>query len=326
MTTLTAPSAPLETSTSAAQRLRRIAAAVRVHFTWWGVEKTLTALQKQEVGNAYGADARLLSAGKKIIDVRNPTYRALTSTRSKIIRYWKDLTLPYVEPGMRLIPQDDVNPFDLKMAEFRDELLQAERGLGRVFDQIKMDARRRLGRLFNPDDYPSQVDGLFLVQWDFPSVEPPNYLMRIAPEIYRDEQERVARRFEEAVQLAEQAFISEFARLVSHLKDRLSDDEHGQRRIFRDSVIGNLTDFFGRFRHLNLRSSEELDQLVTEAQELVEGVTAQRLRDSNDLRRHIVEEMAEMETRLQGLIIDRPRRQIVRVARAQQGGNHATPR
>src|SRR5581483_1764776 len=137
MTTLTAPSAPLETSTSAAQRLRRIAAAVRVHFTWWGVEKTLTAQQKQEVGNAYGADARLLSAGKKIIDVRNPAYRKLTSTRSKVVRYWKGLTLPYVEPGVRLIPQDDVNPFDLKMAEFREELLQAERGLSRVYDQIK---------------------------------------------------------------------------------------------------------------------------------------------------------------------------------------------
>src|SRR3954465_15345515 len=48
MSTLTLPEIPLETN-APAQRLRRIAAAVRVHFTWWGVHKTLTAhLYRQE--------------------------------------------------------------------------------------------------------------------------------------------------------------------------------------------------------------------------------------------------------------------------------------
>jgi hypothetical protein len=45
--------------------------------------------------------------------------------------------------------------------------------------------------------------------------------MRIAPEVYEQEQERIARRFEEAVELAEQAFLTEFARLVSHRSERL---------------------------------------------------------------------------------------------------------
>ena len=35
--------------------------------------------------------------------------------------------------------------------------------------------------------------------------------MRLNPDIYQQEQQRVARRFEEAVQLAEQAFMAEFA-------------------------------------------------------------------------------------------------------------------
>jgi len=33
------------------------------------------------------------------------------------------------------------------------------------------------------------------------------------------------------VQLAEQAFISEFARLVSHLTERLANGEDGERRV-----------------------------------------------------------------------------------------------
>ena len=151
---------------------------------------------------------------------------------------------------------------------------------------MKADARRRLGRLFNPADYPPEVRGLFGVEWDFPSVEPPDYLSRLAPDIYRQEQERVAERFEEAVRLAEQAFVAEFARLVSHLTERLNDSD-GERRIFRDTVVTNLSEFFERFRQLNVRSNQDLDDLVGQAQQMVRDVTPQDLRDNDGLRQHV---------------------------------------
>ncbi len=62
-------------------------------------------------------------------------------------------------------------------------------------------------------------------------------------------------RFEEAVRLAEDAFLSEFAKLVSHLTERLSGDESGQPKAFRDSAVHNLVEFFDRFRHLSVRSN-----------------------------------------------------------------------
>src|SRR6202035_1199793 len=130
---------------------------------------------------------------------------------------------------------------------FRDELAEAEEGLEAAYGEIKDDARRRLGRLFNPADYPEEVRGLFAVEWDFPSIEPPSYLLRIAPEVYEQERQRVAARFDEAVRLAEQAFATEFARLLSHLTERLGDCQHGQRKIFRDSAVANLGEFFCRF-------------------------------------------------------------------------------
>lgn len=233
MSTITVSDIPLEAS-SPAQRLRRLAAAVRVHFTWWGVHKTLTAQQKEEVGATYAADARFLTAGKKLIDTRHEAFRCLTSLRTRVASYWRGLTLPYTEPGVRLIRQSDIEAFVHTLEGFRDELTQAETDLNAVYGEIRADARRRLGRLYNPADYPPEVRGLFHVEWDFPSVEPPTYLLQLSPDLYAQEQERVARRFEEAVRLAEQAFVSEFARLVSHLTERLANGEYGERRIFRD--------------------------------------------------------------------------------------------
>jgi hypothetical protein len=307
---------------SPAQRLRRTAAAVRVHFTWWGVHKTLTGQQKEEVGLAYGADSRLLTAGKRLVDVRHAAFRRLTSLRTRIVHYWRGLTLPYVEDGMRLIRQTDIEGFVQSMTGFRDELVEAEANLNAVYDEVLADAQKRLGRLYNPHDYPDQVRGLFQVDWEFPSVEPPNYLARISPELFAQEQARVAQRFEEAVRLAEEAFVAEFGKIVSHLTERLSGADGGEPKVFRDSAVGNLREFFARFQLLSVRSNEQLDALVAEAQQIVQGLGPQDLRDNDGLRRHVAVQLTKVQSELDGLLVDQPRRRIIRPYSTANGESH----
>lgn len=322
MSTITVSDFPLE-ATSPAQRLRRTAAAARVHFTWWGTRKALTNQQKEEVGQVYSADSRFLTASKRLVDVRHEAFRRLTSIRTCVVNYWRGLTLPYVEPGVRLLRQSDIEAFVHTLEGFRDELNQAETDLNAVYADVKADARRRLGQLYNAQDYPAELRGLIQLDWDFPSIEPPSYLMRLSPEIYAQEQGRVAQRFEEAVRLAEQAFVAEFARLVTHLTERLGTGPNGERQIFRDSVISNLSEFFERFKHLNLGSHEELDRLVEQAQGFVRGVTPQDLRDDDGLRRHVAAQFSQVQATLDGLMVDRPRRRIVRASPSTNGASHA---
>ncbi len=130
----------------------------------------------------------------------------------------------------------------------------------------------------------------------------------------------MARRFEEAVQMAEQAFTSELARLVSHLTERLAAGPDGERRVFRDSAISNLTEYFERFKALNVRSNAQLDALVEQAQQVVQGVQPQELRDNAGLRQHIAAELAQVQASLDGMLIDQPRRRIVRSRRPEGEG------
>jgi hypothetical protein len=321
MTTLSVASIPLD-GDSPAQRLRRTAAAVRVLLHWWGVHRALTTSQKEELGVVTAADARFLTAGKKLLDIRHEAFRRLTSIKGRISKYWRGISLPYVESGVRLIRQADIESFVLTLQGFRAELIQAEADLNAVFDEVKADARRRLGRLYNPTDYPTEVQNLFGVEWDFPSVEPPNYLMQVAPEVYEEERRRVAARFDEAVRLAEQAFATEFAKLLSHLAERLTNAEDGQRRVFRDSAVGNLREFFTRFSDFNVRSNPELDALVAQAQQLVQGVGPQELRDDNSLRQQVAQQMARVQAQVEGLITAVPRRRLVRARSSANGGGH----
>ena len=100
--------------------------------------------------------------------------------------------------------------------------------------------------------------------------------MALHPEVFRQEQARVRERFESAVELAEQAFATELQRLTAHLAERLTGLHDGQPKVFRDSAVENLRDFFERFRRLNIRSSPELDALVEQAQQTIMALSRRR--------------------------------------------------
>lgn len=295
-----------------ARQLRATMAAVRVSFTWFGTRKSLNADQKAQAAESFGAQGQFLSAGKKLLDSSHPAFKAVTAIRGRIVSHWKGISLPFPEPGLRLIRQTDVASFDRQMSAFRTELEEAVDTLNGHFDELRASARERLGSLYNPSDYPVTFQGLFGIMWDYPSVEPPEYLRRLSPKLYEQECQRVTSRFNEAVQLAEEAFIAELNRLVSHLSERLAGQEDNKPKVFRDTAIENLRDFFSRFQQLNVRSNADLDGLVEQAQRILCGVEPQQLRDNATRRQEIASQLAGVQATLDGLMVDRPRRSIIR--------------
>jgi hypothetical protein len=287
-------------------------AAVKLAFTWLGVRKTLAPEQRTTAARAFHADRELLSASKLILDTKNPAYRAVAAVRSEASGYWRTVTLPFPESGIRLLPQNSLGLFANTMAGYREKLQEAVRELAAQYDTMKSEAQRRLGSLFNPDDYPRTLDGMFDLEVSYPTIDPPAYLMALNPEVYQQEQARVRERFESAVELAEQAFAAELQRLVAHLAERLTGLHDGQPKVFRDSAVENLREFFERFRQLNIRSNSDLDALVEQAQQTITGIEPQQLRDSVRLRQMVANDFEVIQAAVGEMLVDRPRRNILR--------------
>ena len=295
-----------------ATSLRLGTLASRVGFTWLGVRKTLTIDQRALAAEAFGAHREALSAGKKLLDTRHPAFRAVTAVRGRIVACWKSSSLPYPEPGVRLIRREHVEAFDDRLRQLQTELGETVDRLDAAYPELIEKARERLGALFNPGDYPSRLEGFFGLWWDFPGVEPPRYLLELHPEIYARQQQQLQARFQQAVELAEQAFSEEFARLLGHLTERLRGEDDGRPKVFRDSAIGNLQAFFERFGELNLTGSDQLDDLIDQARRLLRGVEPGPLRQSAPLRQRLADELAGVQAHIEGLLVDRPRRRILR--------------
>ena len=82
--------------------------------------------------------------------------------------------------------------------------------------------------------------------------------------------------------------------------------------MFRDTAVTNMTEFFERFRSLNVRSNPQLDELVERAQQMLRGVEPRQLRDNTSLRLRLVTQLSSVQSSLDGMLVDRPRRNILR--------------
>lgn len=293
-----------------AVELQESTLACRLRHEKLGTRRALTRDQIARVADQFAADHRALSGSKRLLDTKDPAFRAVIRVHSEATAYWQSVTVPFPEPGVRLIRRDRLDEFDDRMRDFRHELQQAVSGLQGKYAELRAKARVELGALFNEADYPERVDDAFALEWEFPSFEPPTYLRRLHPQLYAQECGRIRGRFEEAVRLTEAAFLQRLNDLVAHLSERLSGERDGKPKVFRNSAIENLNDFFEEFRSLDIGSSTELQDLVQRAQQLVNGVSPDELRRDFSTRTNVVNGLAEIQQSMDALMVPRPTRAI----------------
>ena len=312
------PAATDITTITPAQRLRTTMAAVRVSFTWFGVQKTLTPEQKAQAAEAFDAEGQFLSAGKKLLDTRHPAFRAVTAVRGKIDAYWKGLSLPFPEPGVRLIKQDSVEEFAApdgrlprrarrRRRQPRPPLRRAEAGRPRAA-RLALSTRRTTPRRSSASSASPGTS---------PASSRPTTWCALSPGLYEQERARVAARFEEAVQLAEQAFLDEFARLVgppdrADHRRRRGRPAQGLPRLGRRQPPASSSTGSGRSTS---GRNDQLDALVGRGP--AGGPRASAPRTSATAAasaRRVAGQLSRVQSSLDALLVERPRRRILRQA------------
>ncbi len=293
-------------------QLRTETAAVSITIARFGVSRVLGDGDQERAARPFGADKEALKSRKQILNTKHEKFKAVSSCLSSARATWKEMTVPYPQPKIRLIRRDRVEDFERAMTGIRSELTDAITQLEDAYRSVMIpEAKNKLGELFSDADYPETLTDEFGLDWEYPSIEPPDYLRELNPALWEQEHQRVSARFTQAVELAETAFQAEFSAMIAKLVERLEPGEDGSRKVFRDSAMDNLTDFFGRFSSMSIGSNPELERLVGEAQSVVQGVKVEDLRQGGEVRDTVSESMGALYEQLTSMQIDGSDRRIV---------------
>jgi len=278
------------------------------------VRKSQVSEKSEGTDNAVvvDADKSMINVGKEIID--SPQLRAIIS-RDGAVRQWvkaRSLPSPLFKSGTTIVPTvlvEAVYEYLEKSKADRDAdiatFLEAYPGLVE-------EAKTKLGPLFDARQYPAAtaLKGAFEMRWNIIEFGTPGKLKTISKALYDKERAKAEAEWADATSQIRNALRVAMAELVEHMIEKLSSDNDGKAKTFRDSMVKNLTEFSDLFNARNLTGDSELAALVEKAQKVMSGVDAKSLRTDADIKQRVADGFAEIKANLDTMVIDRPTRAL----------------
>lgn len=205
-------------------------------------------------------------------------------------KFYKN-TLPWGIEGTQMLPTSNYLQF---MTEFRKEKGEWESIVQTFldnYDDLRLDAQRVLGQLYEPADYPTLTDVSRKFKIDMAIFPVPSTDFRVS--IASDELSRIQQDVEKRVADAQTTAMKEvWDRLyerVKHMAEKLADP----KAIFRDTMVDNTKELCALLPRLNFMDDPNLEQLRQQVESsLLKHPEA--LRNDPDLRRDTAAEAKQI--------------------------------
>lgn len=256
------------------------------------------------------ADKDLICAQKTLL--ASDQLKAIAHYDGEIRRCLYSRCLPSLfMAGVYLVPIALVEEVEAKLATFsatRDHLVDA---FIDAYPALVENARGRLRAAFSEKDYPSgeHLKMAFKMEWRYVAFSVPGSLQTISSELFHKEQEKASLQWQEAMEEVRGLLRTHLAEMVHHLVDRLSKPSaDGKPKVFKNTLVTNLTTFLDTFDARNLTDDTELAEVVAKARGLLGGIDAQTLRTSDALRSSLCQGFSGLKETLDSLVIAKPMR------------------
>ena len=241
------------------------------------------------------ADVKMVRVSKRIL--KSKKLDAIGQLDNEVRAYMGDRCLPSMfRGGIWLLPLDLLEEVCtylddkiVKRAELVDEFM-AE------YEDVCETAQTSLGTLYNALDYPAKakVAATFYCEYNLVSFDVPGSLRRIKKDLFAREQAKMAEKLQAAAEDIQAGLRAAFAELVTGMSTALEPGEDGKKKRFHSSKLDNLSQFLELFQKRNITDDADLAALVTTARDLIDGVDAELIRDSEELKQQLSEEFIKL--------------------------------
>lgn len=191
-------------------------------------------------------------------------------------------TLPWGIDGTQMLPTSNYLAFMSEFRKERDDWNSLVRLFVDNYDDLRDNARRVLGSLYDPTDYPAKHEIWSKFHMDMAVYPVPSSDFRVSiasAELTRIQQD-VERRVTESQQKAMADLWQRIHDRVKHMAEKLADP----KAIFRDTLVENIQEQCAMLTRLNFAEDPNLEAMRQEVEsKLIHHPDA--LRNDPDLRR-----------------------------------------
>lgn len=230
---------------------------VQLNVSQWTARKYDKRASK-EVTTAHGASSAAGRFNKSLLpmnDKLDNIHKKTTHIRAK----YYDNTLPWGMDGTMMLPTANYLNFMSEFRKEKGEWYSLVQEFYDDYDQMKVDAQRILGSLYDHADYPPLLELRHKFNMDMAVFPVPSSDFRVS--IASEELTRIQQDVERRVKDAEQAALKDvWQRLydrVKHMAEKLADP----KAIFRDSMLENTREICALLPRLNFSDDPHLEAM-----------------------------------------------------------------
>lgn len=257
-------------------------------------------------------DQEMVTVAKDLLD--SPELRAIATFDhvTKLRVKARSVPSPLFHSSAYLVSVDGL----ADMYEFLEQRKAARAPLEAAFEKaypaLVDEAKKRLGSLYDPTQYPPprELRSLFSFEWQVVEVGTPDAKLRsVSQALFEKERTKAEQVWSSAVGQINEALAEGMADVVAHLSERLGAGDEPPKR-FRESAIRRVTDFLDAFKQRNITENADLAKLVGNARRLLSGVDAKTIKEEGGTRKRVVAGFAEIKKSLDTMLESKPARAI----------------
>lgn len=275
----------LQSPTETAPTLASSAMLVEVNISHWAGRKKDNRASA-DVTIANHANTGVASVNKKLLadsDTLQAIQRHVTATRSMHV----NMTMPWSNSGLRLLPTAQYFKYSQAMSQMQNEFDKLVQEFLQSYNDEVVDVQLKLGDLFSHDDYPT-VDSLerkFAFRTNYmPLPDAGDFRVDIGNEALNEIKQTYADFYAKQYNTAMNDVWTRLHKALTSMSERLDYGSKEDKKIFRDSLVGNVTDMIELLRVCNVTNSSQMSAMANRLEDAMSGVTADGLREDDTFR------------------------------------------
>lgn len=207
------------------------------------------------------------------------------------------MTLPWADEGARILPADLYSSFSKDFQKFREDFNKEADAFAKVYPNYLGAARKRLGKMYNGDEYPppNAVRKMFdFGVYILPCPTSGDFRVKLAKEQVDDIRSDLEDRMKQALVDAMKDPVQRVTEVVGKMSERLKNYKPGDRDkgvkptgMFRDSLVDNIKELVALLPAFNLTGDARLTKLTEAVAKQLCSTDAQTLRDDEKVRKAV---------------------------------------
>ena len=252
--------------------------------TWTG--RKLDKRASQDVTTRHPADAGIANVHKKLLG-NCDELTAVQKFTANVRNLHYGMTMPWSDTGLRLLPTAQYFKYHQAMTEVQNEYERMVQTFLDAYDWAIAQSQAKLGDMFDPADYPStdSIASKFSFRFSYiPLPDAGDFRIDIGNEGNELVREHYQSYYADQLKSAMDDVWQRAYKALSKMSERLDYADHEQKKVFRDTLVSNVTDMVELLNVCNVTGDSQMAALAMKLDDTLRGVTPDALREDGYLR------------------------------------------